>query len=173
MEAGGASNRTLELRAMDGLRKRLADRVERGGNGRPASGLPSVDSLAAADAWQLREVGAGRLAAVAVVVPDAVALQAVIRLVEANVRRTDLLLARAEDTLLVLAPGLDPLGGQSLIARLEEVLHAHLADTPAGRPGLGAAYQSPLSLTGWDIAQLADEARRRALRAAEPVERVA
>ena len=163
MEPGVATNRALQLRAMDALRKRL---VETGDQ--LASALPSVDRLAAADASELREMGAGRLGAVAMVVEDASMLDTAIPLVQSNVRRTDLLVTLADDTLIVLAPGLDPLGGQSLTARLDGLLVERLP-SPAV---VGVAYRSPLSLTGWDISQLADEARRRALSAPEPVENV-
>jgi hypothetical protein len=77
--------------------------------------------------------------------------------VDANVRRTDLLVSVDPHTLAILAPGLDPLGGQSLTARLEDVVCAHF---PAQ---VGAAYRSPLSTAGWDLAELTHDARRRAL----------
>jgi hypothetical protein len=143
-----ATNRALQLRAMDGLRQRLG------------GALPSVDRLADSEADQLREMGDGRLGAVAIVAPDAASVEAVARVVGANVRGTDLLLTHADDTLLVLAPGLEPLGGQSLTARLQAQLSQHLPETPVV---LGDAYRSPLSLHSWRPSHLAAEARRRAL----------
>jgi hypothetical protein len=153
-----ATNRALQLRAMDDLRQRL---------GAP---LPAVDSLSEDDADQLREIGGGRLGVVAIVAPDAASLDTVADLVQANMRRTDLLLTHADDTLLVLAPGLDPLGGQSLSARLEALLSERLPNTPVV---LGAAYRSPLSLHGWHPTHLAAEARRRALTTPDDIEHVA
>jgi hypothetical protein len=158
MQAGMATNRALQLRAMEELRQRLA------------RALPSAESLADGDADQLRQMGGGRLGAVGIVVPDAGSVHAVARLVEANVRRTDLVLTHAEDTVLVLAPGLDPLGGESLIGRLEPLLSEHLPETPVL---LGAAYRSRLSLHGWHPSDLAAEARRRALTSPEDIEQVA
>jgi hypothetical protein len=143
---------------MDGLRQRL---------GAP---LPTVDSLSEADAHELREIGDGRLGVVAIVAPDAATVHAVASLVQADVRGTDLLVTHAEDTLLVVAPGLDPIGGQSLTVRLEALLSAALPETPVV---LGAAYRSPLSLHGWHPTHLALEARRRALTTPDPIEHVA
>jgi hypothetical protein len=164
MEAGGATNRALQLRAMDGLRKRLSEEKQ------GARALPSVASLADVDASELAEIGAGRLGAVAIVLPGTCPdLDSLTRLVQPSVRRTDLLVTQDNDTLVVLAPGLDPVGGQSLTARLERVLLDGLGETSsAGLPSLGTAYRSPLSLNGWDVAQLVQEARRRALSAPEP-----
>jgi hypothetical protein len=158
MQGGIATNRALQLRAMDGLRQRLE------------GALPSVESLAECDADELREMGGGRLGTVAIVAANAASVDTLAGFVQANVRRTDLLLTHADDTLLVVAPGLDPLGGQSLTARLEDLLRERLPETPVV---LGAAYRSPLSLHGWHPSHLAAEARRRALTTPADVEHVA
>jgi hypothetical protein len=162
MDPDVASNRALQLRAMDRLRQRLLACVD------PVSGLPSLDGLTAEHTQELREMGGGCLGAIAIVAADASALEEVIRLVQAHVRRTDLLASQPDHTLLVLAPGLDPVGGQGLTARLEELLQ----DLPQPA-AVGAAYRSPLSLKGWQASQLAAEARRLALASPEPVDQVA
>jgi hypothetical protein len=162
MEAGMVMNRALQLRAVEALRRRL---------GCPLPGcLPEVEMLVECDVEQLREIGGGRLGAVAIVASDAASRDAVTGLVEANVRGTDLLLTHTDDTLLVLTPGLDPIGGQSLVARLEALLSEQFPHTPAV---LGAAYRSPLSLHGWRPTDLASEARRRALTTPDDLEHVA
>jgi GGDEF domain-containing protein len=84
------------------------------------------------------------------------------RLVQSNVRRTDLLVSLGNDTLVVIAPGLDPLGGRGLSERLARLVAEHLSPTDPS-PALGVAYRSPLSTARWAPAALAEEARRRAV----------
>ena len=164
MDASIAGNRALQLRAMDELRKRLS------AIGADVRSIPRLASLAGVDAPQLCDIGAGRLGVVAIVfLGPTRELDRVTHLVQSSVRRTDLLVSQGDDTLVVLAPGLDPAGGQRLTRRLQHVLSERACHPAAAGPALGGAYRSPLSLTGWDLAQLADEARHRAL-GAEHVE---
>jgi len=88
--------------------------------------------------------------------PDAV-LRQVAHLVQEHVRRTDVLLGLASDTLLLLAPGLDAATGYGLAGRLERLLAERgLA------AAVGVASRSPASHPGWTPQSLAGEAQQRA-----------
>jgi hypothetical protein len=151
-------NRALQVRTADRLRAGLA-RDE-------LTGLPAVDALSDMDQEEMCEVGGGRLAAVAIrLEPSAVhalALDEVVRLIDEHVRRTDLLAALHAGTLVVLAPGLDPVGGQRLAERLRDLLTNRQADL---RVQVGAAYRSAASPQGWTIRALAAEAESHATEA--------
>ncbi|HEY0582503.1 MAG TPA: hypothetical protein VGE94_09985 [Chloroflexota bacterium] len=135
-------NRALQVRAADRLRAALRRDA--------ASGLPVVDGLSEVDQRELCDVGGGRLAVVAIRVEPGLVREAAL-LVEQQVRRTDLLGALDEGTLLVLAPGLDSIGGAYLVERLR----ALLGDISAS---VGVAYRSSASATGWTPRALAAEA---------------
>jgi hypothetical protein len=168
-------NRALQVRTANRLRATLArDRV---------TGLPLVAALTEHDQRELCDVGAGRLAAVAIrVQPDvivevhpgvppresaraqtprqsarAATLREVVGALEPCVRRTDLLAVLSAETLVVLVPGLDPVGGQALAERLRELLLASLA-TGTARIEVGSAFRSGASSSGWTAGALAAEA---------------
>src|SRR5690349_3797386 len=114
-------NRALQVRTADRLRASLGrDEIH---------GLPVIDALSDADQRALCDVGGGRLAAVAIRVsssvdePRALVAREVARLVAEQVRRTDLLGTLGSETLLILSPGLEPLGGQALAERLHDLLN--------------------------------------------------
>jgi len=88
--------------------------------------------------------------------PDAV-LREVAWLVQEHVRRTDVLLGLASDTLLVLAPGLDAATGYGLAGRLERLLAER-----GLRAAVGVASRSPASHPDWTPQSLAGEAQQRA-----------
>jgi hypothetical protein len=114
--------------------------------------LPTLGALSELDQRELCEVGGGRLAVVAIRV-EPWAVREAAQLVEEQVRRTDLCGALAEDMLLVLAPGLDAVGGRYLVERLAEML-SHL------QARVGVAYRSSASATGWSAQELAAEAEQ-------------
>lgn len=139
------SNRALQVRIADRLRANLArDEV---------TGLPFVDSLSEADQSELCEMGGGRLAVVAMCV-NAEAVSDVARAVEEHVRRTDLLCRADPKTLLLLAPGLDPLAGRALVERLRNLL----TQSRYAPVSMGAAFRSPASPIGWTTSELIAEA---------------
>ncbi len=168
-------NRALQVRTADRLRTELV-RDE-------ATGLPIVGALSEADRRELCEVGGGRVAAVAICVDawtpfetelhvmhdggePGLVVREVARFVEEHVRRTDLLGWMSADTLLVLAPGLDAVGGRSLAARLCSLLADHQLDI-AGMPldlrvRVGSACRSHASPSGWTMSALGAEAELQA-----------
>jgi hypothetical protein len=175
--------RALQVRTADRLRASLV--VD------SLSGLPAIDALSEADQRELCDVGGGRLAAVAIQVswrpgsdvaePRVLQLQAlmmreVARLIDDHVRRTDLLGILGADTLLVLAPGLDPLGGRSLADRLRTFLSDRIVEVGGLQVELlvkvGAAFRSAASPPGWTTRALAAEAEIH-LSTAQPIESVA
>jgi len=162
-------NRVLQVRTADRLRASLA-RDE-------MTGLPAVGALSDDDQRELREVGGGRIAAVAIIVVwafDAVHLPPTIqevqslvmsevaRLVEEQVRRTDLLGSLSEEVLLILAPALDPLSGQTLAERLRDLFvdrHLEVGDVQVQlQVKVGVASRSAASPAGWTTQTLAREA---------------
>jgi len=160
-------NRALQVRTADRLRAELG-RDE-------ATGLPIVGSLSEADRRELCDVGGGRVVAVAICVDrwtpfDALAsacqrtmvMREVARLVDENVRRTDLLCWLSAETLVVLAPGIDPVGGRSLAGRLRVTLTRGSVEI-AGAPvelqvRVGCASRSHASPSSWTLAALGAEA---------------
>jgi len=166
-------DRALQVRIADRLRARLARDA--------TTGLPDLGALSGDDQRELCEVGGGRLAAVLMRVhwtidaaqhPRAMhevqprVMHAVARLVDEQVRRTDLVGSRHAEQLLILAPGLDPLSGQSLAQRLREGLadcRLELGDVRVQvRVSVGCACRSAASPVGWTTQTLADEAERQA-----------
>jgi len=164
-------NRTLQVRTANRLRASLArDEI---------SGLPVLDALAVDVQHELCEVGGGRLAAVLLHVEWALEtvryplptnevqtllIREVARLVEQEVRRTDLLGSLRADALLILAPGLDPMSGQSLAERLRGLFADRYLEVGDARMQLrvkvGFASGSAASAAGWTIQTLAEEAER-------------
>jgi hypothetical protein len=155
-------NRALQVRAANRLRASLA-RDE-------LSGLPLIGALAADEQRELLEVGGGRLAAIAIRVStdpasdevEGPALREVARLVDGHVRRTDLLGWLEARTLLLVAPGLEPVFGRSLAERLREVMadfHIEVAGIQVVvNVAVGVAYRSAASPTGWTTGGLLAEA---------------
>jgi hypothetical protein len=157
-------NRALQVRTADRLRASLGrDEVH---------GLPVIDGLSDADQRALCDVGGGRLAAVAIRVsssadePRTLVAREVSRLVAEHVRRTDLFGALGKETLLILSPGLEPLGGQALAQRLRDLLNQRQMHIGGYRLVLrvqvGAAYRSAASPAGWTAQGLAAEAELQA-----------
>ena len=136
-------NRALQVRAANRLRAQLPRQT--------ASGLPLLGGLTQSDQRELCEVGGGRLAAVALrLAPDAV-LSEVVGRIGSEVRRTDLLGVVNERLMLLLVPGLDPVGGESLVERLAALLGTLQVE-------IGVAYRSNASSSGWTAEGLAAEA---------------
>jgi hypothetical protein len=167
-------NRALQVRTADRLRAELS-RDE-------ATGLPIVGTLSEQDRCELCDVGGGRVVAVAICVDGwtgvgavelrvlgderAVVMREVARLVEENVRRTDLLGWLGAETLILLAPGIDPVGGRSLAIRLRNSLTRGSVDI-AGTPvqlqvRVGCASRSHASPSSWTLAALGAEAEMQA-----------
>jgi hypothetical protein len=166
-------NRALQVRSAERLRSSLArDDI---------SGLPAVGALSVDDQRELREVGGGRLSAivfrVAWVIDPAhyprpirevqcLVMSAAARLIDEQVRRTDLLAALSEDAFVILAPALDPMSGQSLVERLRELFasrHLEIDDLQVQlRIKVGVASRSAASPAGWTTQTLAAEAERNA-----------
>ena len=145
-------NRALQVRAADRLRDALP-RDE-------TTGLPQLGGILEAQQRELCEVGGGRLAAVAITA-DLDSMVEVARLLEPHVRRTDLLGVLDSEALLVLAPGLNPVGGQCLVDRLRDVLLFQQVEA-----SVGIAYRCAASGTAWTTRALAAEAQQHA---AEPL----
>jgi GGDEF domain-containing protein len=177
-------NRALQVRTADRLRAELTYEQ--------LTGLPAIAALTAVDQRELCEVGGGRLAAVAIkidtwtvdpaddagpvqVVPLLTVLE-VVKLVDAHIRRTDLLAALSANTLVVLAPGLEPVGGRSLADRLRNLFASRSLEVDGAlvylRVDVGAAYRSLASPAGWTVAKLAAEAESQATETL-PIESVA
>jgi hypothetical protein len=143
----GGFNRALQVRVANRLRAQLA--ID------PASSLPLIDGLSEADQHDLCESGGGRLAAVLVTLVQATAESAAVaQRIAGEVRRTDILGVLDAGQLLLLSPGLDPVGGQSLVERLYVVLGDEVA--------IGVAYRSGASASGWTLRGLAAEAAQQA-----------
>lgn len=154
-------NRALLVRTANRLRASLA-RDE-------LSGLPLVAALSDADQWELLEVGCGRLATITLRLESPggeevqrLALREVARMVDEQVRRTDLLGWLDASTLLVLAPGLEPQGGRSLVERLRKLLASCRVSVGGAmvdvHVAVGVAYRSGASPAGWTPRNLASEA---------------
>ena len=166
-------NRALMVRTANRLRASLA-RDE-------LSGLPLIAALTEADQRELLEFGAGHLAAVTLCLEASarasaasasasdsrsaaelqrLALGEVARLVDAHVRRTDLLGLLDASTLLVLAPGLEPVGGGSLAERLRGLLASCSVEVEGEllpvSVAIGVTYRS--SPTGWTARNLPAQA---------------
>jgi len=172
-------NRALQVRTADRLRAELArDSV---------TGLPVASALSEADRIELCEVGGGRLAAVAICIdswtPGEVELnlaqqdrertlvvREVARLVDKHVRRTDLVGWLSRQALLVLAPGIDAVGGRSLAVRIQVLLAERRVDIDgmslALRVRVGTASRCYASPSSWTVSGLIAEAE---LQASEPV----
>ena len=164
-------NRALQVRTADRLRAELG-RDE-------ATGLPIVGALSEADRRELCDVGGGRVVAVAICVdgwtpPElcvqrAAVIREVARLVDQDVRRTDLLGWLSAETLVVLAPGIDPVGGRNLAARLRVTLtngSVEIAGTPFDlQIRVGCASRSHASPSSWTLSALGAEAE---FQASEP-----
>jgi hypothetical protein len=169
-------NRALQVRTADRLRAELG-RDE-------ATDLPIVGSLSEADRRELCDVGGGRVVAVAICVDGwvpleldlrvlgderALVMREVARLLDENVRRTDLLGWLSADTLIVLSPGIDAVGGRSVAKRLQTTLvraRIEVAGMPLElRIRVGCASRSHASPAGWTLAALGAEAE---LHANEP-----
>jgi hypothetical protein len=173
-------NRALQVRTADRLRAALGSDA--------VSGLPVIDGLSELDQRALCEAGGGRLAAVSIRVTwraleqlsaqqlDGLTIREVARLLDDHVRRTDLLGVLAADTLLVLAPGLDPVSGRSLAERLRDLLADRLIEVGDAqvelRVKVGAAFRSAASPPGWTTRALAAEAERHSIEP-RPIESVA
>ena len=162
-------NRVLQVRTANRLRASLVrDEV---------TGLPLVGALSDDDQRDLREVGGGRIAAVAIIVVwtldaldypramqemQSLVMSEVARLVDEQVRRTDVLGSLREDVLLILAPALDPLSGQTLAERLRDLFvdrHLEVGDVQVQmRVKVGVASRSAASPAGWTTQTLAREA---------------
>jgi hypothetical protein len=176
-------NRALQVRTADRLRAELASEQQ--------TGLPQIAALTAIDQRELCEVGGGRLAAVAVKIDSwmvhpaeeardvaavpVLTVREVVELIGAHIRRTDLLAALSASTLIVLAPGLEPVGGRSLADRLRNLFVSRTLDVAGAqvylRVHVGAAYRSLASPSGWTVAELAALAEMAALtegQASEP-----
>jgi GGDEF domain-containing protein len=167
-------NRALQVRTADRLRASLArDEI---------SGLPAAGTLSDTDQLELLEVGGGRIAAVAIYVEwqidsvryaraihdmHAAVMNAVARIVDERVRRTDLLGSLSDDALVIFAPALDPIGGRSLAQRLRLLFADRLLEIDDVQVQLhvkvGFASRSAASPVGWTTQTLAGEARRNAL----------
>ncbi|TME86736.1 MAG: hypothetical protein E6I52_30815 [Chloroflexi bacterium] len=158
-------NRALQVRAANRLRASLA-RDE-------LSGLPLIGALTPDDQRELLEVGGGRLAAIAMRVSadsagsggedvEGLAMREVTRMIDAHVRRTDLLGWLEATTLLLVAPGMEPVGGRSLAERLREVLTGCFVEVAGTQVqihvSVGVAYRSAASPTGWTTRGLLAEA---------------
>lgn len=145
----------------------------------PDVGIPSVEAITDQDLGRIRDVGGDRMGCIAVVVryriieltgapppglANAVLAETVGVLGEA-VRQSDLFVARPPDTLVVLAPGAEPLEGRRLVSRLMALVHRHDAEIKGVQleivPAFGAAYRSATPTTSWDIPQMINEARAR------------
>ncbi len=162
-------NRALQVRTADRLRAELG-RDE-------ATGLPIVGSLSEADRRELCDVGGGRVVALAICVDGlrvpvderATVMRVVARLVDENLRRTDLLGSFSAETLLVLAPGMDAVGARSLAKRLQTMLvraRFEIAGKPLEpRVRVGCASRSHASPPNWTLAALGAEAE---FQASEP-----
>ena len=162
-------NRTLQVRTANRLRADLPrERV---------TGLPVLGALSDADQRELCEVGGGRLTAVAICVAEARMLCEVTRLVDAEVRHTDLFGWIDDGTLVVLAPGLDPVAGEALADRLRRLLLDWLIELDGQQVALavdvGSAHRSGVSPAGWTIRALAAEAVLHALADPGPITSVA
>jgi hypothetical protein len=159
-------NRALQVRTADRLRDALMRDAQ--------SDLPRISALSADDQRELCEVGGGRLAAVAIQVEwlaeaeapaelEGLCIREVGRLMSEHVRRTDLVGSLRHDTLIVLAPGMDPAGGASLCERLRRLLVDRRLEIDGVavslRVRVGAAYRSPASPGGWTTHGLAAEAQ--------------
>jgi hypothetical protein len=166
-------DRALQVRTADRLRATLARDA--------SSGLPVVGALSDNDQRELCQVGGGRLAAVVIHVewildalthPRAIqevqtlVMTEVARLVDEQVRHTDLLGSLRADALLILAPGLDPMSGDSLAQRLRDLFadrHLEVGDVRVQpRVNVGFASRSAASPAGWTTQTLAEEAERNA-----------
>lgn len=135
-------NRALHVRVADRLRASLVRHAP--------SGLPDMSSLNEVDQREFLDAGGGRLAVIAMRV-DPVAVHEVIVPIAEAIRRTDLFGALADDTFLILAPGLTPNDGDVLVERLR-LLTAHLDVR------LGLSYRSSASASVWSPRGLAAEA---------------
>jgi hypothetical protein len=148
-------NRALQVRVANRLRAHLA-RDER-------SGLPLMGDLSEGDHRELCEVGGGRLAAIALAFSPEASVAEVVACIRSEVRRTDVLGFLEVGLALLLVPGLDSVGGQSLVSRLSELLAGFEVE-------IGVAYRSGASTAGWTARALAEEALARGM---VRVERVA
>jgi hypothetical protein len=162
-------NRTLQVRTANRLRAELPrDRL---------SGLPVVSALSDADQRELCDVGGGRLTAVAICVADVRMVCEVTRLIDAEVRRTDLFAWLHNGTLVVLAPGLDPVAGQVLADRLRKLFVDWQIELDGQQVALtvevGSAHRSAASPGGWTIHALITEAELHASGNPDPAESVA
>ena len=137
-------NRALQVRAADRLRRAIPRDT--------LTDLPAVDAMSEVQQRELCEAGGGRLAAVAVGVAHE-HLGDLARRLETHVRRTDLLVAAGGEALVVLAPGLDAVGGQCLAERLRDLLRSAALDVR-----IGTAYRCAASGSGWTARDLAAEA---------------
>jgi GGDEF domain-containing protein len=92
----------------------------------------------------------------------ALVMREVARLVDDNVRRTDVLGWLSAEVLLLIAPGLDPVGGRSLAARLRTALtrtRIEIAGTPLQlHVRVGCASRSHASPPNWTLTALGAEA---------------
>ncbi len=175
-------NRDMPARLNRALQRRIADRLRSSLARDERSGLPLVGALSDDDASELREVGGGRLAAIVLRVgwvvdathdvlvireTHSLVMREAARLIQEQVRRTDLLGSLSEDALLIVAPGLDRVSAVSLAERLR--------DRFAGRPvavvgdawaqlrlSVGVAFRGADSPPGWSIHLLTQEAERNA-----------
>jgi GGDEF domain-containing protein len=178
-------NRALQVRTADRLRAELAYEQQ--------TGLPQIAALSAGDQRELCEAGGGRLAAVAIKVDSwiidpaerashvqavpVLTVREVVSLVGAHIRRTDLLAALSASTLVVLAPGLEPVGGRSLADRLRNLFVSRTLDVAGEqvylRVHVGTAYRSLASPSGWTVAELAALAELSALAEGQPTDQPA
>src|SRR5438477_7495197 len=127
-------NRALQVRVANRLRAQLAcDEL---------SGLALLGDAGEGDLRELCDVGGGRLGGIAFAFPTSVSAAEIAARIGSEVRRTDLLGLVEAGVALLLVPGLDPVGGQSLVLRLDELL--------AGLDvGIGVAFRSNVSRAGW------------------------
>jgi hypothetical protein len=141
-------NRALQVRVANRLRERLAHDE--------GAALPLFEGLSELELREVCEVGGGRLAAIGILLCDA-DVHSVVGCIRDEVRRTDVLGMLDRDVLLLIVPGLDPIGGHSLLDRLRTLLDAV--------PGvsIGIAYRSSASCSGWTARALAGEAAANAL----------
>jgi hypothetical protein len=136
-------NRALQMRVANRLRAELA-RDE-------LSGLPLIDGLREVDQRELCDVGGGRVAALCISLPSSCErIDALVEQISGEIRRTDLLAVLDPTLLVVLSPGLEPTGGQSLVDRLRDVCGHEVT--------IAIAYRSGASLAGWTARELAAEA---------------